>query len=237
MTELIYPVPRSYFMSLCDGFPVPAHKAVMIRQLIGKETLPYEEHSEDDGSKYSPFSSVSCSDSVYCSSLSCCGHSTTSLDNNAKETRSMSEIVIEVHNIGLIPSSVWAPQNISLKDLRNKYFIMKNGACRQFDIKLYNALRITKYYPEAVDFVGVSWVDSTTFKVNAKVFASFFGVKTIFHKQGWFSRYSFEQVYKNSELSSAKNWQTFDVDDENICLFRDTLNRFSREKKYHCVLY
>ena len=140
------------------------------------------------------------------------------------------------HNLGFVPASEWAPQAVSLSQLRKDYFTRKNGAARQFDIKLYNVLCITKKKPEAVVFIGASWIDNETFKINAKVFGAFLGIKnetrTLFHKQGSFVRHGFEQVFKSSNPKLAKNPECSDVDEDVVRLFTDPLKRFSREKSY-----
>lgn len=123
-----------------------------------------------------------------------------------------------------------------MRKIRDSYFTRKNGAARQFDIKLYNALLITKKIPSAIQHVGVSWVDNDTFKVNSSVFSQFLGIKgeprLIFHKQGAFSRHGFEKVYKTSDPKFAKNKECGDVDDNYILLYTDPMKRFSKEKSY-----
>ena len=233
MAQLVYPHQTRHFMSLCDKYPVPIQKAGAIMQMMGQEFFSYNRVDEDSDSSYSAESTISYSETITENVHKKFGHSTFSLNDYCKISTKMDDIMIEVHNIGLIPASEWAPQSISLKDLRKNYFVKKNGACRQFDIKLYNALLITKNYPETIDFIGVSWVNNTTFKVNEKVFEDFFGLKMIFQKQGCFNRYSFEEVYKNQDFHIIQNNP---VQEEGIHYFRDTLKRFSRDKKYSCVL-
>ena len=233
-------VSRKHFMSLTDGFPLPQHKAGVIMQMTGYSYYggdfgKLKKFSEDAHKRFSPDSSLNIPESSpFTRTLN--GYETFTLSDCRHNFEEMSNIMIEVHSIGLIPASEWPPQTISLKDLRQNYFIRKNGACRQFDIKLYNALLITKYYPKTVDFIGVAWVSENTFKVYGDVFSSFFGQKMVFHKQGSFQRYSFEQVFKESEPDLIRTIDLSDVDDVNVRLYRDSLSRFSRDKRYNCVL-
>jgi hypothetical protein len=140
------------------------------------------------------------------------------------------------HNLGFAPALEWAPQALSLSQLRNEYFTRKNGSARQFDIKLYNALCITKKEPETVVLIGASWIDNDTFKINSEVFGEFIGYKngkqSLFHKQGSLARHGFEQVFKSSNPKLAMNPECSDVDEDVVRLFTDPMKRFSREKNY-----
>ena len=117
---------------------------------------------------------------------------------------------------------------MSLWELRQMYFTRRNGAARQFDFKLYNALCITNRYPEAYDHVGAIWVTPTVMKIKAPAFAHLLGIHAVqgglFHKQGNFSRHGFQNipgaVHRIPECA--------DVDDYNVRLFTDRLNRFVR---------
>ena len=121
---------------------------------------------------------------------------------------------------------------MSLNDLRDMYFTRRNGAARQFDFKLYNALCITMKHPDAYKFVGAIWVTQTVMKINSQIFANLLGIHSIqgglFHKQGNFSRHGFMHVYKQSTMNLQKNPLCDDVDDYNVRLFTDRMNRFSR---------
>lgn len=116
------------------------------------------------------------------------------------------------------------------------YFTRRNGAARQFDYKLYNALCISKRFPESFPFVGAKWVSNTVIKINAPVIANLLGIHAVqgglFHKQGNFTRHGYQHVYLQ-HLDSLKNDpQCADVDEYNIRLFVDTLNRFTRDGEY-----
>ena len=237
MAQLELIAPGRRFMGLFDGFPLPSDKAGMIRQITGYSYCGDFENLKkfnEEQPRLSPEASLSLSESSLTSSQQN-GYQTISLSDYNHNIDEIANTKIEVHNVGLIPTSEWAPQSISLRDLQLNYFTKKNGSFRQFDIKLYNVLLITKYYPKTVDYIGVSWVNENTFKVIGNVFSAFFGQKAVFHKQGCLSRYQFEQVYKESEPSLVKNPELQDVDDENVRLYRDSLNRFSRDKKYHIL--
>lgn len=116
------------------------------------------------------------------------------------------------------------------------YFTRRNGAARQFDFKLYNALCITSKYPEAYEHVGAIWITQTVMKINSQAFANLLGIHAVqgglFHKQGNFSRHGFQNIPGSSHCIP----ECEDVDDYNVRLFTDRLNRFVRggEFRFAC---
>ena len=120
---------------------------------------------------------------------------------------------------------------MSLNDLKLLYFSRRNGAARQFDFKLYNALCITEKYPDAYEHVGAMWINDTIMKINSNVFAELLGIHAIqgglFHKQGNFSRHGFVHVYKQN-FRDLKNTLCSDVDDYNVRLYTDNLHKLTR---------
>lgn len=140
------------------------------------------------------------------------------------------------HEIGFVPKSEWPPQLCTLWDLRQMYFTRRNGISRRFDFKLYNALCITKAFPNAYPYVGIMWIGQNIMKVHSQTFAHLLGIHAVqgglFHKQGNFSRHGFIQVHKQSPESLALNIDMRDVDDYNVRLFTDQENRFSRDKEF-----
>ncbi|OHT06831.1 hypothetical protein TRFO_25078 [Tritrichomonas foetus] len=136
------------------------------------------------------------------------------------------------HELGFVPQSEWPPQNMSLNELKGLYFTRRNGAARQFDFKLYNALCITSKFPEAYNYVGAIWVTQNVMKIHSQIFANLLGIHSIqgglFHKQGNFSRHGFIHVYKQSTMNLQKSPLCDDVDDYNVRLYTDRRNRFCR---------
>jgi hypothetical protein len=116
------------------------------------------------------------------------------------------------------------------------YFTRRNGPGRRFDLKLYNALRITKMFPSAYYWVGAIWLTQTVMKIHSQTFAQLLGIHAIqgglFHKQGNFSRHGFQQVKKESQEAEGMNSVLVDVDDYLVRLFTDQHNRFSRDSEF-----
>ena len=141
------------------------------------------------------------------------------------------------HELGFVPKNEWPPQICTLRDLQQMYFTRRNGISRRFDFKLYNALCITKAFPDAYPYVGAIWIGQNIMKVHSQRFAELLGIHAVqgglFHKQGNFSRHGFVQVHKQSTEALALNMNLWDVDDYNVRLFTDQQNRFSRDKEFY----
>jgi hypothetical protein len=136
-------------------------------------------------------------------------------------------------DLGFVPKSQWAPLVFSLADLRQIYFTKRNGAARRFDLKLYNALCITKLYPYAYPCVGAIWISPTIMKVHSQTFGNLLGIHAIqgglFHKQGNFSRHGFVQLTARSGPPLDLNLDLRDVDDYVVRLYMDQEKRFCRD--------
>lgn len=116
------------------------------------------------------------------------------------------------------------------------YFTRRNGTGRRFDFKLYNALCITKVFPNAYPFVGTLWISATVMKIHSQSFAHLLGIHAIqgglFHKQGNFSRHGFQQLLKQNASTLAPGYDFRDVDDYSVRLYVDNYNRFSRDTEF-----
>lgn len=228
-----YKASKQRFFTLDEKLFVPTHKMNMLNQVM--ESTPFLMSKE--------YSCTRTAQSTRLSRTALTAHACSS-DSKVYELLHKSlanpdDIVIEPRNIGLIPASEWTPRPVTLHQIHDSYFSKRNGSIRQFDIKLYNALCISKYASNAVDHIGVTWVDPYHFKVNEKVFSHFIGIMSsysnLFDKQGPLETYGFEQVYRNSNPKFSQNYLCDDVDDCNVRLFKDPKQRFSRDKTYSCV--
>jgi hypothetical protein len=143
-------------------------------------------------------------------------------------------------DLGFLPRQEWTAHQISLWDLKQMYFTRRNGIARQFEYKLYNALCITLAFPESYEFVGAIWISDTVMKINAHSFANLLGIQTVqgglFHKQGNFSRHGFHHIFKSGSPDLAKLPECAEVDDYNIRLYTDELNRFVRGTELRLVV-
>lgn len=218
------------FMTLNEKFDLPKFMVSLIFQTTGRSAWLIGENLDSNNSEFSSSSS----------SENLTSMSNTSVqyieENTKRQIEFPSEILIEPRNIGLIPASEWSPRPITLKQIHSSYFSKRNGTSRQFDVKLYNALCITKNNKCAAEHIGVTWVDSEHFKVQEKTFSNFIGILSentnLFDKQGTLEKYGFVQVYRGNNPSFVKNCLCDDVDDCHTRLFKDPKRRFSREKSY-----
>lgn len=221
-----------HFMSLSDGFPVPKHKTGALQHILGMNFLFQDQIAKDD------FFGLHKPEKEECVM--------TTRSFNAKINNEVvfcfdkpTGIVVQPHNIGLIPASEWSPRPVTLEQIRSSYFVRRNGTARGFDVKLYNALCITKDNSSAYKYIGVTWLDESHFKINEKIFANFIGSKlehlTLFDKQGPLSKYGFQQIFKGPNPKFRNNLQCEDVDDVNVRIFFDPMHRFSRDKPFNRV--
>ncbi|EAY10957.1 hypothetical protein TVAG_446590 [Trichomonas vaginalis G3] len=222
-----------HFMSLTAGFPIPKHKSGALQQILGMNFYYPDSITRDDFE----FSNTESNEELNLVSRSFNAKITPPHKDSHPEKAS--DIIIEPHNIGLLPASEWSPRQTNLEEIKASYFTRRNGTARSFDLKLYNALCITKNYESAYKFVGVMWIDSKHFKINEKIFSQFLGNKseflTLFDKQGLINKYGFEQVFKGANPVFSRDVSCDDVDDCTVCSFKDPLNRFSRDKPFERV--
>ncbi|EAX89470.1 hypothetical protein TVAG_023830 [Trichomonas vaginalis G3] len=230
MAEVCSPISNGrHFMGLTDGFPIPQTKVGAIQQMLGVPLISNHPNTVP----------------VYARTQYCEINNAFEIDTGLNENGSpknfekISDMIIQPQAIGLIPASEWSPRPMTLKQIRDTYFTRRNGTARQFDLKLYNALCITKAEPTAAPFIGVEWIDSNHFKVDEKVFSLFLGTKcdnnALFDKQGSFSKYGFEQVYKGANPVLSRNPTCENVDDNTVRIFTDPLHRFDRDNSFNRV--
>lgn len=225
---------RSHFLRLDESIIVPQYKMNILNQITGNTAFILNENNSENN--------IDCLSPSSCDASLIHNSSSSSLFNEKilEMSKNPNEIFIQPRNIGMIPTLEWTPRPISLKQIHSSYFSKRNGVSRQFDIKLYNALCITKSEESTENYIGVTWVDSEHFKVNEKIFSHFIGTisdrSNLFDNQGLLETYGFEQVYKETNPRFFRNCHCDDVDDLNIRLFRDPQHRFSRDKTYARVV-
>ena len=152
-------------------------------------------------------------------------NNTTSSKSNNNGKFDPEKTIIVPSELGFIPESDWSAKAFSLWELREKYFMRRNGAIRQFDCKLFNALRITLKYPDAYEYVGAIWITNSIMKIDSQIFAHLLNIHAVqgglFHKQGNFSRHGFQHILRSSSISLMKSPECSDVDDYQVRLYQD----------------
>lgn len=116
--------------------------------------------------------------------------------------------LVDVKMMGLVPSQFWDKYQssmIPLQTIIEEFFYRRTSNTTKFIFKLYNALRITTYYPEYKDIIGVYWISEEIFVVLRHEFAVLNNIKiekgALFHQHGNFTTHGFEQI-STSEIAS-----------------------------------
>ena len=117
--------------------------------------------------------------------------------------------------------------------LVTEFFHRKNSSNSRFSHKLYNALQISKNYPQYIKYLGVTWVTQTVLKVNKITFGRLLNIKTIdgslFHQQGNFPTHGFVEIESREAASFVDPADLADVDFENIRLLRHGAGKIYRD--------
>ena len=119
-------------------------------------------------------------------------------------------IVVNPGRMGFIPSLIWSDETISFGFLVQTFFRKRNSSSSKFPHKLYNALKLSEYYPEFRRIVGICWVTDDVFRVDRNAFARLIGVKSVegglFHQQGNFPSHGFVELdFQQSEKLSLQH--------------------------------
>lgn len=113
--------------------------------------------------------------------------------------------VLNPCSMGFIPSKYWPDENIPFGDIVADFFQRKNNVNCRFSHKLFNAIQISKNFPDLKFFSGVEWLGSKVLKVNKNQFARLLGIHSIdgslFHQQGNFTTHGFVEI---SEEEASK---------------------------------
>lgn len=208
------------FVSLGDNIPLPPKKFEKVQDMLGFS--PVKNQNEFSNS-------IKDMRVLRSSNSAVVFRSNTLIDTS-------SNLIFIPTQLCLIPASEWTLQPMTLKQIQESYFLKRNGTSRQFDIKLYNALCITKFEKSAFLYVGVEWIDSKNFKVNEKIFSKFIGL-SVLDVEETFAKYGFTQIYKGDNPILVRNLHCEDVDDNSVRVYQDPLKRFERDRPFDRVEY
>lgn len=147
-----------------------------------------------------------------------------------------SSIMFNPKTLHFFPRSFWQDKNMTFGQLVTDFFHRKNSSTSRFSHKLFNALQITKNYPQFTDLIGICWVNKTVLKVNKISFGRLLNIKTIdgslFHQQGNFPTHGFVEIESREALQYVTPNDLQGVDFEVVRLLRHTgkINRESTEE-------
>ncbi|OHT03646.1 hypothetical protein TRFO_28904 [Tritrichomonas foetus] len=115
-------------------------------------------------------------------------------------TSSLNE-VINPMKLKFLPEEMWTDCYISFDTLKKAYFSQKLGVKVRFQHKLWNALQITKEFPNLYQMVGAIWVTDTIFKADMKIFGLLMNLlhpkQSLCVKNGSFPTHGFKEVSEN----------------------------------------
>ncbi|OHS93286.1 hypothetical protein TRFO_11901 [Tritrichomonas foetus] len=126
-------------------------------------------------------------------------------------------VTINPKKLQFIPADVWQNENISFGVLVATFFRKRNSMHCKFSNKLYNALKISSFFPDFIPIVGIEWVTDSVFRVHRAAFARLLGVRAIegglFHQQGNFPSHGFYELSftESDELSKMYGYGPVDL--------------------------
>lgn len=113
---------------------------------------------------------------------------------NFKEALVCTNTKYRTLTIGLLPTHYWSDE-MTFGEIVEKFFQRKNNSNCRFSYKLFNALKLTEYYPNLYPLIGVRWITEHVFEVDKLVFGRLLGISSIdgsfFHQQGNFTSHGF----------------------------------------------
>ncbi|OHT16083.1 hypothetical protein TRFO_42061 [Tritrichomonas foetus] len=134
-------------------------------------------------------------------------------------------LIVNPIELSFLPKEIWLVQNVPLRIVLQTFFKARSTKNLRFEHKLWNALSLTKNYPELVSIVGIYWVSHDVIKVHRDLFGSLINVTkpsaALFNNQGSFITHGFIEISKQEALSFGvcSEWVE-DVDEYCIRLFR-----------------
>ncbi|OHT16084.1 hypothetical protein TRFO_42066 [Tritrichomonas foetus] len=135
------------------------------------------------------------------------------------------DLIVNPIELSFLPKEIWLVQNVPLRIVLQTFFKARSTKNLRFEHKLWNALSLTKNYPELVSIVGIYWVSHDVIKVHRDLFGSLINVTkpsaALFNNQGSFITHGFIEISKQEALSFGvcSEWVE-DVDEYCIRLFR-----------------
>lgn len=110
---------------------------------------------------------------------------------------------INPKQLEFIPSTYWPDQSFTFGDVVQNYFRLKNNENARFQIKLYNALKLTSKCPDYIQYVGIMWVTDYVILVDSTAFGRFLNIKSVkgslFHSQGNFPAHGFVEIMSKAD--------------------------------------
>lgn len=157
------------------------------------------------------------------------------IDNDAKNKKKL-QLNIDPIALGLLPTEYWKSSCVPLLKVFTPFFPTRSTKKVRFEHKLWNALVLTRKYPDLLPIIGVSWVSQYIIKVNRVVFGNLLNVTrpsaALFNSQGLLLTHGFREVSKKEAIQSGVDLNLIDnVDESVIRLFTHTERFFGENSK------
>lgn len=110
-------------------------------------------------------------------------------------------VIINPVSIGLVPYEIWENRDYTFQEMLESHFRRRSSKFVKFAQKLFNALAITKAFPDLFDVVGVMWINDSLFKVDKNALGFILGIKkpnaSFFNPHGAFKTHGFREIQKH----------------------------------------
>lgn len=149
---------------------------------------------------------------------------------NGVSAASQDTVSIDPTEIDFIPTETWLPRKYSLTEFRQEFFGVRSSKVVRFEHKLWNALAITKHYPELFSEIGVAWVSRNILKVHRDKFGSLLNLSrpstAIFGRGGAFMTHGFQEISLKDVAQEIPECEKTDIDDSIVRLYTHSSGKF-----------
>ena len=132
----------------------------------------------------------------------------------------VSLIYINCAKLGFLPSERAEDYDMSIPEIIRKHFQVRSTKRIRFEHKLWNALCITKRYPQLFSVFGVEWITGTILKVHRTIFAQLLGITrptaALFNSQGSFPSHGFVEIDQDDKAMKESGISLYDSDGAHI---------------------
>lgn len=141
------------------------------------------------------------------------------------EERKFVDFYINPIELNFLPKELWLTQKVTIRSVFQNFFKARSTKNLRFEHKLWNALALSKRYPELIPFLGVFWVSKNLIKVNRDIFGALINVSkpaaALFNNQGSFLTHGFLEITKEKALRKGISPELVeDVDESVVRLFK-----------------
>ncbi|OHS94156.1 hypothetical protein TRFO_39644 [Tritrichomonas foetus] len=147
---------------------------------------------------------------------------------------SLGKVLIDPLKLGFMPKDKWLSGPITVERLKTEFFSARSSKALRFEYKLWNALTLTKHYPELFGEIGVCWVARQMIMVHRDVFGRLLNVTrpsvALFSSCGAFMTHGFRELTLREARELIKNKYLLpNIDESIVRLFIHKTNEFTED--------